>query len=70
MSTHEEWTISKSCMAGNDCWMADRGDEEYGVSLTVKKDGTLDVDVDGALVVKSVPVTVLVDLLRAAGVLP
>lgn len=51
-------------------WMADRGDDEYGVSLTVNDHGTVDIDVDGALVAKSVPVSVIIELLRAAKVLP
>lgn len=67
MSTHEEWTIAQD---GKGCWSADRGDEEYGVTVTVDADKTIDVDVDGALAIKAMPASVLVELLRAAGALP
>ena len=67
MSAHNEWTLSKDAHGQ---WMVDRGDDERGVTVTASVSGTtLDIDVDGTLVVNAIPVSVILDLLRAAGVL-
>ena len=60
------WTLSQG---RHGRWMADRGNDEYGVTLTVNEHGTVDVDVDGTMVVQAIPTSVIIDLLRAAKVL-